>query len=81
MDNLTLEKLYCDVSIDTLVNFKPTQFPDVSLLKRQVIRKISNHIYRKRQTSNLNLKCSKKRADKIQRYYDSPSAFDGTEFW
>ena len=40
MDNLTLEKLYCDVSIDTQVNFKPAQFLDASLFKRQVIRQI-----------------------------------------
>ena len=36
-DNLTLEKLYCDVSVDTQVNFQPAQALDVSSLKRHVM--------------------------------------------
>ena len=35
-DNLTLEKLYCDVSLETQVNFKPARSLEVSRLERQV---------------------------------------------
>ncbi|XP_078378802.1 uncharacterized protein LOC144661949 isoform X2 [Oculina patagonica] len=35
IDNLTLEKLYCDVNVETQVNFKPAQSLDVSFLERQ----------------------------------------------
>lgn len=33
-DNLTLEKLYCNVNVETRVNFKPAQSLDLSRLER-----------------------------------------------
>ena len=33
-DNLTLEKLYCDVNVETPVNFKSAQSLDLSRLER-----------------------------------------------
>ena len=35
-DNLALEKLYCDVNVGMLVNFKPAGSFDLSRLQRQV---------------------------------------------
>ena len=37
MDNLALEKVYCDVNAESRVNFKPAQPLEFSLLERQVL--------------------------------------------
>ena len=34
-DNLALEKMYCDVNVEMVVNFKPAQPLDLSRLQRQ----------------------------------------------
>ena len=45
MDNFALEKLYCDVSVEAPVDFKPAQSLEVSSLQRQVNEMVHNTFF------------------------------------
>ena len=45
MDNFALEKLYCDVSVEAPVDFKPEQSLEVSSIQRRVNKMAHSTVY------------------------------------